>query len=305
MKAELLRTLTRVAGDLARSFLFLLGVILGIVIPQRFDRWIVRLVAAVLSPLLVGGLSRHMHEQLATRIDDLDSQDLAQRQVRYSIEVNWGRLRSVVRPRWQVAVRIDGIDKVEAALARGKGVILWQASFGGSFLVKIALSRAGFPLVHLSSVTHGPRGPIWNLLGLRHLYLRSESWFLKERIDIPNGRSLAYLRTLMDCLRKNEVVSIMGENRGRNDITAQVLDLRRQFATGSPSLAWKLGSVLLTAYVIREKLNQYRVVIEDPIQIEYGLNKKKWVEAAVEEFARRLEAAILYHPAGWDGWRWL
>ncbi len=289
--------------DLARTFLFLLGLFLGIVIPQRFDRWIVRLVALVLCPLLVSRLSRHMHEQLATRIDDLDSRDLARRQVRFWIEVNWGRLRSLVRPRWRVDVRIDGIDKVQAALAKGNGVILWQPNFGGSFLVKIALFRAGFPLLHLSNMIHGRRGPIWNLVGLNHLYKRSENWFLKERVEIPAGRSLVYLHTLMDCLRKNQVVSIMGENRGRQNVTAQVLGIRHQFATGSPSLAWKLGSVLLTTYVIREELNQYRVVIEDPIQIEHGLNKQEWVQAAVEEFARRLETAILRHPAGWDGWR--
>ncbi len=65
--------------DLARTFLFLLGLPLGIVIPQRLDPWIVRFGAAVFSPLLVRGLSRRMHEQLATQIDDLDSHGMRKR----------------------------------------------------------------------------------------------------------------------------------------------------------------------------------------------------------------------------------
>ena len=47
------------------------------------------------------------------------------------------------------------------------------------------------------------------------------------------------------------------------------------FAAGAPSLAWSVGSVLLTVYVVSEGTGRYRVVIQPPIEGDRSLSRKQ------------------------------
>src|SRR5262245_36625452 len=53
------------------------------------------------------------------------------------------------------AVRVDGQEHLEAALARGRGAILWEIPFGDPTLGKIALRQRGFSLVQVRGPWHG------------------------------------------------------------------------------------------------------------------------------------------------------
>ena len=79
------------------------------------------------------------------------------------------------------------------------------------------------------------------------------------------------------------------------------------FPRGAPSLAWKVGSVLLPTYAAHLGPNHYRVVIEPPIVVERGSQTGKtgrdaFVEAAIHEFARRMGAVLTWNAGNWESW---
>jgi lauroyl/myristoyl acyltransferase len=217
----------------------------------------------------------------------------------------WARIRSVHKRGWKPSTSVEGLERIEAARAAGAGTILWRMSFGSSLNVKIGLWRAGIPIVHLSHETHGSwSGTRIASKILRSLYRRTEKWYLAERVIIPQtgGRGKVMKTLLRRLMEDNAVVSIVGDLTGTQNVTTPFLDGQAKFAIGSPSLAWKAKSALLPVYAVRQATGDYRIVIEEPIEVDRTLDRKEAVRRAVEEFSERMQDAIARHPGSWSNW---
>ena len=217
------------------------------------------------------------------------------------VENFWIRVRGLHGPprRWEL--QVEGLDHYTSAKASGRGVILWRMHFCDSPVVNAALHAHGITLIHLSREGHGST----SRLGLRFiapLYTRTEMWYLSERVVIPKDDTLGYVRVLLARLGANATLSIFGVGRGRQKVATTMLGRTAKFPTGSPALAFQQGAALLSVYGVRLGPYQYRVVIEAPIAPPTDTSRASFVAEAVTEYARRLEAQILAHPADWLGW---
>jgi lauroyl/myristoyl acyltransferase len=231
---------------------------------------------------------------------------MAERHVEARIEDMWGRVRGLRRDRYVPAIEVEGIDRLRAALQRGRGAVVWCMRVGSATVIKLGFRQAGLPLTHLSRADHG--SATRTRLGVAvvaPLFRRVEDAALAERVQIPLDDSLGYLRTLEDRLAANRCVSIFGEHSGRQPVEVQVLGFSRRFAQGAPSIAWRAGAALFTAYALRESPLRHRVVIEEELPVDRTLPRKEFAERAVHEFTRRLEACVLRDPAQWHGWFYL
>ena len=160
-----------------------------------------------------------------------------------------------------------------------------------------------YSLVHLSRIGHGAKSTSWMALRLLcPLHRRSEDCYLKERITIPLDESRGYMRLLMKHLENNAVVSIFGEIHSRRPVNAAFFRRSAGFAAGAPFLAWKMGSVLLPTYCVRQGPSRYRFVVDEPIVLDPGLERDPFVRQAVVEFSQRLQVAIRASPSSWLGW---
>jgi lauroyl/myristoyl acyltransferase len=222
---------------------------------------------------------------------------------RMRLEDAWGRSRAVRRMAWRPRVRLEGLERLEQALLRGHGAVLWGMRLASATAIKQALYGVGRPLVHLSRAQHG--SPTETRLGLglcAPLYCRAENPYLLERVVIPMDGSPRYLQQLRRRLAENGCVSIFGEHSGRQNVVRPVLTTHLSFAVGAPSLAWSEGAALLTVSAHREAPLAYRVEIDEEIPIDPAIPRKSFAEQAVTEFARRLESKIRRHPSDWQGW---
>ena len=233
---------------------------------------------------------------LSREARDLYGQDL---------EEGLGRMQNMLWNAWRPEIEVDGLERVRESQDRGRGTLIWRMSFGSSMIVKAGLSRAGIGLVHLSRPYHGCWTESWiSRHVLAPLYRRTEGWYLRERVLIaPDGGTTRVMRTLLARLREeNAVVSIVGDHLGTQNITTPFFHGRAQFAIGAPALAWKTGSTLLPAFACRTGALRYRVVIDEPISADRALDRKEFVESAVEEFSHRMQRAIVSHPGSWANW---
>lgn len=299
---QTLRDLLRVVG-------FALGYVPSVVIPSRFDPWLIdhlTQLALRLRPGKPARLAARMSKTLASRSNDRDLTKPARAQYQMMLEGAWARARNLHARGWQPKTTVEGLERLQEAQAAGRGTILWRMSFGSSLIVKIGLWRAGVPLVHLSMKNHGALSEAWiarYVVG--PLFRRTENRYLRERVVIPwDGSTGAVMKTLLRRLsRDNAVVSIIGDvRRGTQNITTPFFDAQAEFAVGSPSLAWKAGSVLLPVYSVREGTGRYRIVIDEPIGADRQLDRKEFVRQAVQEFSARMQDAIARHPGSWAEW---
>jgi lauroyl/myristoyl acyltransferase len=292
--------------DLVLLAAFGAGYVLTALTPRRWDEHVVRLSGSLVLIVWGGSVRRlagRMEKSLPLAKSAEESIELARGHFRLRVELWWGRFRGLRYRGWRPIVELDGAEHLRRALEAGRGVVLWRMNFCENPVFLQALTAHGVSAVHLSDAAHG--APSGSRLGLRWtspLYCRAEEPYAAERIVIPLDRSLGYIRELLDRLGQNAVVSIVGENRGRNNVTVSILGSDVELATGAPALAAKSGAALLTAHVVRLRAFRYRLMIHDPIEIDRSFGRKEFVKLAAHEFARRLDAQIEKHPVEWMGW---
>ena len=292
--------------DLALLLIMIAGYLLTIFVPRRWDRqWIEFAQKRFLS------LRAHRVQNLAALIrsaladlSQAESLRVAEDHYRLLVELWWGRFRSVGPRGWRPEIEIEGREYLDAALSKGHGAVLWRTRFTENSVFLQGLRRHGAAALHLSNEGHG--SPDRSRLGVRwsaRLYRRAEDTHVEQRVQIPMDGRLGYVRRLLRGLGENCTVSIVGENKGRQNIGGEVLGRSVEFASGAPALAWRSGAELLTAYSIRLAPFRYRVVIESPLGVDRDLDRKEFERESVAEFCRRLEEQVRSHPADWLGWQ--
>jgi lauroyl/myristoyl acyltransferase len=294
-------------SDVARLAKLLTGGLAAALIPHRYDdsaaELLLRFYPAA-RPVKIAELAATMADALSARRSG-DWQALAEEHARMAVEDSWGRFRGIGQPgRWRPTIEFSGKSHVRDALERGRGAVIWCMRFSSDIVLKQAFHQMGLPLVHLSLAEHGAWGSRTKLgtSVISPLFTRAENPYLADRVIIPPSSSLRYLQTLREHLRTNACVSIFGDRTGRQRLEVPFLNGCRKFATGAPSLAWVENCALLSAYVIRTGVFQYRVVIEEQIPVDRSLNRKEFLKRAVEEFAQRMEELVERYPADWQEW---
>jgi lauroyl/myristoyl acyltransferase len=291
--------------DLRRIFVLAGGGLLAQLVPERASRSVTSILLRAYR-LLHGQTMRSLEDKIRKALPaDTQAQPhaIAERHILMRLEDIWGRLRGMRRFGWRPHIEWEGLERLDEALRDGRGIVLWSMRFSSATVLKQGFHRQGLPFVHLSQVDHG--SSTRTTLGLRvaaPLYCRAEDCYLKERVQIPLDESLHYVQTLRERLRTGCLVSIFGEHEGRQNHEAQLLGTTIKLALGAPSLAWLEDAALFTVLPIRVGPFRYRIVVDEAIPVDRATPRRQFAEQAAKEYARRLEARILKHPADWQGW---
>ena len=194
-------------------------------------------------------------------------------------------------------VRVEGLDTLEAAVARGRGAILWECLLGPRMLGKVALIERGFPLVQVHGPAHGGSRTWTGRHVLRPLHRRAAGRLFAEVIDIEET-SVAYLRRVTARLRDNGIVCIPGMGyAGRRFESVDFLGAPFGVATGVVTLARTTGAALIPFFCVRDGAAR-RVVLDPPLDPALGAGR-----AAVLAYVRRVETLVRAHPEQWRGGR--
>jgi KDO2-lipid IV(A) lauroyltransferase len=200
------------------------------------------------------------------------------------------------RPTWEELeprFEFEGIERLEEARRRGKGVILVAAHFGNW---------------ELHGVAHGYR------LGKLHLVAREQDnpylnrWL--EEIRSISGNEVVYknraLGQMRELMRDGESVAIVtDQNVHLQD--AVFVDFFGQKAATTGVASWfalKTGAALLPAFCYPLPGGRYRAVYESPIDFEpyRDLDRDAAVAAVTQKLASIQESHIRRAP---DCWLWM
>lgn len=284
------------------------GAYLVTFLPAGIDRWLVRATVLAYRTVL-----RQKVRHVATKMERLIGPEPPPRQTWTNLalaywemrsESHWMRARAMHRSEQPLEITLEGREHLEKALEGGKGVILWRMFFCSSHIPKRALAEAGHPMVHLSHWDHGNRG--LGRAGLKVFaprWIRAEVRYLRERVVLPDDESLDYLRRLLAALRDNQPLSIFGNLPGyRSPLPIEILGTKRLLATGAPALSRRTGAPLLTLRAVRLGPLRYRVIIDEPIEVDTTGGRAEFIESAIRQYAARVEDAVRRHPESWYRW---
>jgi lauroyl/myristoyl acyltransferase len=198
---------------------------------------------------------------------------------------------------------VVGKENIEAALKRGKGVVLWDSHFYfASSGTKIALSRAGYNLYHLSHLRHGFSASWVGINVLNRIWVASELKFLAERIIIKYQNPAPAMKILSERLNNNAVISITVRDSSNNPVEAPFLNRQIRVAPGAPVIAKRNEAALLPVFTIRQEDGNFVTEVGAAIDLPSEMDTKSAVQFAVEQYAQRLEPFVKENPDQWLDW---
>jgi KDO2-lipid IV(A) lauroyltransferase len=200
------------------------------------------------------------------------------------------------RPTWeelQARFDFEGVEELEAARRRGKGVLLVAAHFGNW---------------ELHAIAHGYR------FGKIHLVAREQDnpylnrWL--EEIRRVSGNEVVYKDRALGQMRKlmregATVAFVTDQNVHLQD--AVFVDFFGRKAATTPVAAWfalKTGAALVPAFCYPQPSGRYRAIYESPVDVEpfRNLDRHAALAAVTQKLASIQESHIRRAP---DCWLWM
>jgi len=184
------------------------------------------------------------------------------------------------RSRIQEAFLFEGLENINSALTRRKGVIIATAHIGNWEMAGAALALLGYKLHVVAGVQFS------NLLS-EHVK------DVKRRLNINVVSPEDGFRALFRALKDNEVVVLLVDG----DVFANGLKLDffskpARIPSGAAALALKTNAAIVTAYAKREGQLRFRIHVDEPILPESTGNKTEDVGELSRHVLSRVESYV-------------
>jgi len=188
-------------------------------------------------------------------------------------------------------VRIEGLNNIDEALARGKGVIALSAHIGNWELGGSVLSLSGYPL---SAVV------------LTHKHKKVNEFFKKQRL-VGMVKPIEIGMALKECyrvLKNNKILALMGDR----DFTGSGFRInffgREALIPKGPSaFSYRIGSAIVPAFMIREDDDTFRFIFEKPIYPDRSVEESVSGRQLTEQYLSVIESYIRARPEQWYAFR--
>jgi KDO2-lipid IV(A) lauroyltransferase len=185
-------------------------------------------------------------------------------------------------------LHVEGVEHLEAARTRGKGVMVISAHMG-SWEVAAAIWSATIAPVALFAEELEPS----------ELY----DWYRRTRARLgisvlPATRS--GLRKVLEALDANEmVVTAIDRDLLGTGVEVEFFGRRARIPEGPAAIALKRGTPLLPVCVLRNPDDSYQAIGSPPIFAERTGDHQADVRRVTEKLVRHLEEIIRAHPDQW------
>lgn len=189
-------------------------------------------------------------------------------------------------------IALQGREHLEAALAKGRGVIALSAHIGNFFLVGTRLAAEGFPIYVL--VKQAQNGRLSKLLDQYRLEVGQKTIHARPRRQA--------FRRLLQVLRQNGITMVIAdEYRSGEGISVPFFGRPVTARRGPATLALRSGAVVVPLYLIREPGAGLKLIIEPELELARSGEIQSDVRENTRLFTQWLERVVRSYP---DQWNW-
>jgi KDO2-lipid IV(A) lauroyltransferase len=195
------------------------------------------------------------------------------------------------RKHFDPIIELEGREKLEQALALGKGAIAVTAHLNTFTLIGAKLNASGFPNTWIMGAQTHPRiAQVWG-------------WMAKKAgsdaiiIDSP----ISFHRAILRVLRKGElVIFVCDENQKRGGVLVEFLGRVMALPVGPAVYHRKTGAPILPMFIVRQGGRGHKLIIESPLQITLSGDDERDVFTIADQIARVIESYIKQYPGQWS-----
>jgi len=184
-------------------------------------------------------------------------------------------------------IKIDGLENLDKGLSGGKGVIVLSAHMGNWELGGFIMSLLRNPL---SAVV------------LTHKNKRINDFFRRQRTisklkPVEIGMSL---RSCYNVLKTNGLLALLGDrdfsNRG---LYINFFGKKTLIPKGPAAFSCRMGSCIVPTFMIREKDDTFRLIMEPPIYPDTRQEEKESIKVLVDKYSGVIESYVRKYPTQW------
>lgn len=192
--------------------------------------------------------------------------------------------RELVSANLSRLVSFTGLENLDQALARGKGVIMPVPHIGNERLHHIALAVKGYPMAVISSQyeDHGS-------------YAREVKIGASKRFhEVGYAGDTTWLLRM---LKSNRILQVASTAQaGPNGVLVNFLGQKVLFPTGWARLAWKTGAAVLPSVLLRQDDDRHLLIIQPEFVLETGSSKETQMQDNVQRFLDLVSRFYLDRP---------
>jgi lauroyl/myristoyl acyltransferase len=209
------------------------------------------------------------------------------------------------------SARLEGAEHLRAALAEGRGALLWTSALGRRLAARAVLHENGFSIFQVHGTHHlgefAAPGATWvrHAATRRFLDRRLRRW-VSDIAYLSESGSLDLVRHVQRLLARNTLVCITGDApSGRRLMPIRLLGTTQLFPAGLLSLAQFCGSPILPLHCVTARDGRLRVIIDAPIHISPEADRERDHQQALQRMAQLLESYIRRYPGQYRNWHLL
>lgn len=201
-------------------------------------------------------------------------------------------MRSLSWPREAVMERFsyERADRLQDALALGRGAILVTGHFGNWEAGAVLMKALGIPLTVVAMPEPDP-----NVNWIRHRVrreLNADTIEVRQSLDTP----LQIRRRLSE---GRAVAMLMDRHTDRDRVPVTMFGRRAHFMGAPALLAYLTGAPLVPIFLVREGRGRFRARPQEPILLDRTANRDEQVQRAAQRVATLLEREIAARPDCW------
>ena len=203
---------------------------------------------------------------------------------RYLREFFW--LPGLDRKKFLSLVTPVGVENLDYALSKGKGVILLSIHFGNWEWGGIGVALSGYKVNFLVR-KHQNR---W----ISELYYR-----IREKMGV-RVLFLEELRKAIKTLKRNEILAVLADENVGEGVEVDFFKHKVGLPAGPFKLAWRTGAIIAPAFIVRDKKdNRQRGVIERPFEVKKTYDEEESIREAANRFIQIVQDYLCYYPDHW------
>jgi KDO2-lipid IV(A) lauroyltransferase len=187
-------------------------------------------------------------------------------------------------------IRLDEFDRLQRAIASGRGVVVVTAHFGNWDLLACLSAKLGVPLHVVTRELKGGR--------------TNRAWMqMREEMGLRLHPAIGSAGVLLAALRRGEVVAFVIDQHMPGKLGVPVPFFGRLASTtDAPAvLARRTGAAVHPAFLFREGFERHRLWVGPEIALADGPREEAATEST-RRFSLAVEEAVRAHP---EQWIWL
>lgn len=179
-----------------------------------------------------------------------------------------------------------GLENLDYALSKGKGVILLSIHFGNWEWGGIGVALSGYKVNFLVR-KHQNR---W----ISELYYR-----IREKMGV-RVLFLEELRKAIKTLKRNEILAVLADENVGEGVEVDFFKYKVSLPSGPFKLAWRTGAIIAPAFVVRDKKdNLQKGIIERPFKVKKTYSEEESIREAANRFIQIVQDYLYYYPDHW------